>query len=89
MISYLLRTEKQQKATHIKVQRVMQGLGIEIAQCRSENMGLTMGQLGRVIGLDSGFICLLEEGMVMPLDITPDVRKCLRKIKGFKYDALD
>ena len=88
MVAYLVRTEAAHKALHSDTRRNLQGLGIELAQCREENLGVTMGQLAQRIGLDSGFICLLEEGKVMPLDITKDVWERLRKVKGFRYSFL-
>ena len=88
MIAYLLRTGDRHKALHIDTKRNLIGLGIELAQCREEDLGLAMSQLAQQIGLDSGFICLLEEGKVMPVDITKDIWKRLRKIKGFRYSFL-
>ena len=88
MVAYLLRTGERHKALHSETKRNLIGLGIELAQCRDENLGVTMGQLAMQIGLDTGFICLLEEGMVMPQDITKDVWERLRKIKGFHYSYL-
>jgi len=85
MVGYLLRTETAHKALHNETKRNLQGLGIEIAQCREENLGIPRVQLARRIGLDSGFLCLLEEGKVLPLDITEDIWERIRKIKGFRY----
>ena len=88
MVAYLVRTEAAHRALHSETRRNLQGLGIELAQCRNENMGLAMSQLAQYIGLDSGFICLLEEGKVLPLDLTKDVWERLRKVKGFPYSFL-
>jgi len=88
MVAYLVRTEAAHRALHSETRRNLQGLGIELAQCREENLGATMGQLARQIGLDPGFICLLEEGKVMPTDITKDIWERIRKVKGFSYSFL-
>jgi len=88
MIGYLIRTETAHKALHSATKRNLIGLGIEIAQCREENLGVARSQLAQQIGLDGGFICLLEDGKVLPVDITKDVWARLRKIKGFAYNKM-
>lgn len=88
MVGYLVRTERAWMALEIPTQRMLQGLGIEIAQCREENLGIAMSELAERIGLDRGFICLLENGKILPADITTVVWTRLKRIKGFnsKFD---
>ena len=85
MMGYLVRTQAEYKALDNDVKRTLTGLGIAIAQCRDESEGLTMVALGERIGLDSGCICILESGKMLPQDITKGVRHCLGKIKKSRH----
>ena len=81
MMGYLVRTKAEYRGLNLEMKHVLMSLGIEIGQRRDENEGLTMVALGERIGLDPGCICILENGKMLPQDITQDIRKCLFKIK--------
>ena len=85
MVGYLARTKTEYSDLDIEIKRILCGLGIEIAQCRDENEGLPMSLLGEKIGLDSGCICILENGKMLPQDITKEIRHCLGKIRKSKH----
>ena len=83
MVRYLVHTKTDYDKLPTVTRRNLQALGIELAQCREENMGLTRITLAKKIGLSSGFLAILEQGKVLPIDLTIKVWKCIHKVKGF------
>ena len=84
MVKYILHTEDAYKELPKETIQKLKGIGIEIAQCREEETGLSAVALAKEIHLKHGFLILLEEGRVLPDDITPKVWKSIYKIKGFR-----
>ena len=58
----------------------MQTLGIKFEEQRYTH-GLTRTEIGRMTGLASGFLCLLEAGKLLPSDITDEVIAVLPCLK--------
>ena len=78
MIHELLK----RKNTNISTQDAdtMQTLGIKFEQRYVH--GLTRTEIGRMTGLATGFLCLLETGHLLPSDITTEVIEALPCLKG-------
>ena len=79
MIHELLK----RKNTNISTQDAdtMQTLGIQFEEQRYVH-GLTRTEIGRMTGLATGFLCLLETGHLLPSDITTEVIEALPCLKG-------
>ena len=79
MIHELLK----RKNTNISTQDAdtMQTLGIKFEEQRYAH-GLTRTEIGRMTGLASGFLCMLETGHLLPSDITDEVIEALPCLKG-------
>ena len=58
----------------------MQTLGLKFEEQRYAH-GLTRTEIGRMTGLASGFLCLLEAGKLLPSDITDEVIAVLPCLK--------
>jgi len=59
----------------------MKALGIKFEEQRYVH-GLTRTEIGRMTGLATGFLCLLETGHLLPSDITAEVIEALPCLKG-------
>jgi len=70
------------KNTNISVQDAdtMEALGIKFEERRYVH-GLTRTEIGRMTGLATGFLCLLETGHLLPSDITAEVIEALPCLK--------
>jgi DNA-binding XRE family transcriptional regulator len=88
MVGKLLETQKAREALSTTEKRSMQALGIEVAQLREE-AGMTLSDAMQVTGLDKGFICILENGHVLPNEITDDVLIALACGLAGQYKAVD
>jgi len=88
MVGKLLETQKAREALSTTEKRSMQALGIEVAQLREE-AGMTLSNAMQATGLHTGFICMLENGSVLPAEITNDVLAALAYGLAGRYKAVD
>jgi len=88
MIGKLLETKAALVALSPTETRSIQALGIEVAQLREE-AGMTLSDAMQATGLDKGFICMLENGSILPTDITDDVLVALAYGLAGRYKAVD
>ena len=88
MVGKLLETQKARAALSATEKRSMQALGIEVAQLREE-AGMTLSDVMQATGLHTGFICMLENGSVLPAEITNNVLAALARGLAGRYKAVD
>ena len=79
MIGQLL--QRKTKAANLPAgqSRLLISLGIEVAQSREENAGVSLREAAKRSGLDPAFLAILEAGQAVPEEITPDVLKALAR----------
>lgn len=87
MIGQLLQREVQAANLPAWQSRSLIGLGIEVAQSREENTGLSLKEAGKRSGLDPAFLAIIEAGKAVPEEITSDVLKAL--VRGVKAKSSD